>query len=264
LVDVSGSMAEPDFDWNGEPISRLEAVKRVFHLFVEGPRNPGSTPDGGDQSGFQGRPTDQIGLVAFATRPESVCPLTLSHSALLRLLDEQQPKRNPDESQTNISDAIALGLHRLQAAGPRRKVIVLLTDGEHNVPKPQSGWMPRQAAHVAAGLEVPIYTLDAGGATPGNEAPVRDSSSGDARTTRNEAVHVLEEIARITGGRMFSARDTAGLLQACRSIDQLERTRVQSFLYRRYYDGYPWLSLASFVFLVSALALDMTFWRRLP
>src|SRR5207244_10484027 len=29
LVDVSGSMAEPDFTWNGESISRLEAVKRA-------------------------------------------------------------------------------------------------------------------------------------------------------------------------------------------------------------------------------------------
>ena len=30
LVDVSGSMATHDFDWQGEPISRLDAVKRVF------------------------------------------------------------------------------------------------------------------------------------------------------------------------------------------------------------------------------------------
>src|SRR5579862_8583045 len=29
VVDVSGSMGEPDFDWNGEPITRLDAVKRV-------------------------------------------------------------------------------------------------------------------------------------------------------------------------------------------------------------------------------------------
>src|SRR5262245_17477293 len=30
VVDVSGSMAEPDFQWDGEPMSRLGAVKRVF------------------------------------------------------------------------------------------------------------------------------------------------------------------------------------------------------------------------------------------
>ena len=30
-VDVSGSMREVDFQWNGLQISRLEAVKRAFH-----------------------------------------------------------------------------------------------------------------------------------------------------------------------------------------------------------------------------------------
>ena len=30
LVDVSGSMATHDFDWHGDAISRLDAVKRVF------------------------------------------------------------------------------------------------------------------------------------------------------------------------------------------------------------------------------------------
>src|SRR5215469_417972 len=60
VVDVSGSMAESDFDWDG-PVSRLEAVKRAFRLFVAG----------GDAEGthFDGRGSDLIGLVTFATRP---------------------------------------------------------------------------------------------------------------------------------------------------------------------------------------------------
>src|SRR5438067_13913474 len=33
VVDVSGSMAGPDFDWDG-PISRLDAVKRPFRSCV--------------------------------------------------------------------------------------------------------------------------------------------------------------------------------------------------------------------------------------
>ena len=101
-------------------------------------RGPDATPDGGDARLFQGRPTDSIGLVVFATRPLTVCPLTLSHSVLLRLLDDEKPRSVPGESETNISDAVALGLQRLQSAGPRRKVLVLLTDGEHNVPNPRS------------------------------------------------------------------------------------------------------------------------------
>ena len=61
VLDVSGSMGESDFQWQGMPISRLEAVKRAFRLFVAG----GETEDGVT---FEGRPTDQVGLITFGTR----------------------------------------------------------------------------------------------------------------------------------------------------------------------------------------------------
>ena len=258
LVDVSGSMATHDFDWQGEPISRLDAVKRVFRLFVAG---------GDDTHSFQGRPTDAIGLAVFATRPRTTCPLTLSHSVLLRLLDDEQPRSIPGESETNISDAVALGLHRLQNAGPRRKVLVLLTDGEHNVPNPRSDWTPRQAAQIAASLDVPIYTIDAGGgagvAEPG--APAAADGVGESPAlARERAVRTLEDMAKITHGQYFRAGDTAGLLDACRAIDRLERTDVKSFEYRKYHEGYPWFAAAALLLFALSLALDLTFWRRLP
>src|SRR5262245_19348204 len=127
VVDVSGSMGERDFDWEGLPITRLEAAQRAFRLFVAGGMAEGV------KGRFEGRPTDLVGLVTFATRPEVNCPLTLSHSALLRLLDAEQPRAVPGDSETNLSDALALALDRLRSAGPRRKVLVLLTDGEHNL-----------------------------------------------------------------------------------------------------------------------------------
>lgn len=265
LVDVSGSMAERDFDWRGESIPRLDAVKKVFHLFVAGGEGPNATGDGTDASNFQGRPTDQIGLVTFATRPETACPLTLSHSVLLRLLDAEQPRRIPGESETNISDAVALGLHRLRSAGPRRKVLVLLSDGEHNVPHPQSGWTPRQAAQVANGLSIPIYSIDAGGSGASVNEPATKETAGDSPgEIRARAVRTLEELASITHGRYFQARDTQGLLSACRAIDALERSDIQSFQYRRYHEAYPWFGLASFLLFVAALALERTVWRRIP
>jgi Ca-activated chloride channel homolog len=280
LVDVSGSMAERDFDWQGQPVGWLEAVKKVFRLFVSGgaPESGpgagaaaglGATPDGSDASAFQGRPTDQVGLVTFATRPEAPCPLTLSHSVLLRLLDAEQPRSIPGDSETNISDAIALGLQRLHAAGPRRKVLVLLSDGEHNVPQTRSGWTPRHAAQVAAGLHVPIYTLDAGGlGAGGGETPAREGETAERAVspaeTRAQAVRTLRELAHIKRGRYFEARDTRRLLDACRSIDALERTDIQSFQYRRYHEGYPWFALASFLLFAAAIGLEQTLWRRIP
>lgn len=250
VVDVSGSMAERDFDSEGLPISRLEAVKTAFRLFVEGGEQDGQT--------FEGRPTDLIGLVCFATRPEPTCPLTLSHTALLRLLDAEQPRSTPGESETNLSDAITLGLHKLQAAGPRRKVLILLTDGEHNHANPRSQWSPRQAAQIAAGLDVPIYTIDAGPVAVGASPPP------GATEVRDSAAKTLREIADLTRGQYLPASDTKALLNAVRTIDRQEKLPIRSYQYRRYHQGYPWLCLGGFVFFVTALVLERTLWRRLP
>jgi Ca-activated chloride channel family protein len=257
VVDVSGSMAEPDFDWDGSPVSRLEAVKRVFRLFLLGAR-PGEPLPDGQAARFEGRDVDLVGLVSFATRPETTCPLTLSHAALLDLLDAEQPRRTTGESQTNLSDALTVALARLRAAGPRRKAVVLLTDGEHNVTKPQSGWSPRQAAQVAASLHNPVYAIDAGG--PG----AADEDGPASAEARADAVRTLQDLASSTGGQYFTARDTPALVAACRAIDREERSPIASYQYRRYHEAYPWLALSSFVFFVLALALERTLWRKLP
>jgi Ca-activated chloride channel family protein len=264
LADVSGSMSTHDFDWQGTPISRLDAVKRVFRLFVAGGAGPDATPDGGDARPFQGRPTDTIGLVVFATRPQAKCPLTLSHSVLLVLLEDEKPRSVPGESETNISDAVALGLYRLKSAGSRRKALVLLTDGEHNVPDPRSGWSPRQAAQIAASLDVPIYAIDAGGAVGAAEPGVHAPAGQSPAEVRQRAVDTLQDMAKITHGEYYRAGDTAGLLEAYRAIDRLQRSDVQSFQYRRYHEGYPWFAAAALLLFVAAVGLDFTVWRRLP
>jgi Ca-activated chloride channel family protein len=265
VVDVSGSMAERDFDWNGHPVSRLDAVKKVFNLFVTGGAD---TPDGNSAKTAEltGRPADLVGVVTFATRPDTLCPLTLSHSVLLHLLEGEQPRSIPGESETNISDAVALALHRLKQAPPRRKVLVLLTDGDHNVTEPRSGWGPLQAGQIAESLKMPIYTIDAGS----DSTAVREGGtphSGDSASpaqSREKAVQTLKELARMTGGEYFSAHDTAGLVQACRRIDALERSDIRSFRYRRYREFFPCLALGGFACLALAIGLDLTLWRRIP
>jgi Ca-activated chloride channel family protein len=252
VVDVSGSMAEPDFDWDG-PMTRLEAVKRAFRLFV----------GGGDFEGshFDGRTNDLIGLVTFATRPESPCPLTLSHSVLLKLLEDERPRSVPGESETNVSDALVLGLHRLSAAGPRRKVLVLLSDGEHNVTPTPSGLTPRQASQIAANLGVRVYCIDAGGDGSTIQEP---GARADTLANRAEGLRTLQEVARITGGRSFSARDTRSLMAVWREIDGLERSDIVSFQYRRYYEGFAWFALAGLIVWLLVGALELTFWQRVP
>ena len=246
VLDVSGSMGERDFLWNGEQITRLEAAKRAYRLFVHG----------GDAAGthLPGRGGDQIGLVAFAVEPEDTCPLTLSHDVLLDLLAAEEPHSLPDTA-TNIGDALAWGLTKLEPAGDRRTVLVLLSDGEHNVPPP--ALTPRQAGQLAANRGVPIYAIDAG------PSAAADASAEDAQA-RATGQRTLQSVAALTGGKAFAAQDAAALVAAVAEIDRLERGAVESFQYRRYAEAFPWCGLAALACFAAALGLERTAWRRAP
>ncbi len=247
VVDVSGSMHEVDVDWDNARISRLGAASRIFSLFVLG---------GVDSNGqsFPGRPQDLLGLVTFASYPETVAPLTLSHPVLVQLLEQEQV-RPPEEGQTNIGDAIAEGLIRLDAAGDRRKVIVLLSDGEHNFPGPTTSptWMPRLAAQRAADLGVSVYAIDVGSDAAATD-PV-DRQAGKA---------TMQELARISGGQYLPAHDSASLLDACQKIDRLERRPIQSLQFHRYRELHTYFGIAAFGCLFAAGLLHWTVGRRLP
>ncbi|MFO0852361.1 MAG: VWA domain-containing protein [Gemmataceae bacterium] len=253
LVDVSGSMAEPDFarPAAGPPVSRIDAAKEVYRLFVLG----GDAPDG---TRFDGRPRDQIGLVSFAAVPTTDCPLTLNHSVLVRVADSLKPKDGPDAG-TNLGDAIAEGLVRLEAAGGRRKVLVLLSDGEHNVhlDGPNAPLKPRQAAQLAAALGVPVYAIDCGG-------DPKPGASAEAVQQREDGRKVLASVAELTGGRSFAANSPDELRQAVRQIDALETRPAEAFRYRRYHEYGPWCAVAGIGLLAAGGLLERTRWRRVP
>ena len=245
-LDVSGSMAERDFDWRGARVPRLDAAKRALRLFVQGGEVDGKE--------LPGRANDQVGLVVFAKYPEDTCPLTLSHDVLLQLLDAEEPRGQPD-SDTNVGDALAWGLTKLAAAGDRRKVLVLLSDGEHNVAG--DALKPRQAAQLAGNQGVPVYCVDAGG-------PVAPGAKPEEAAARAAGQKALQDVAALTGGRAFAAHDAAALLEVLQAIDRLERRPAESFQYRRYAEGYPACAVAALACLALALGLELTAWRRVP
>src|SRR5438132_1023383 len=199
VVDASGSMATADFNWEGQTISRLQAVKKAFRLFVEGgevPQLRGLTPPAQEvpaqAAQLEGRPNDLIGLVTFARWPKTACPLTLSHSVLLRLMEAEKPRTIPTESESNIGDAIAWGLVRLEKTKTKRRVMILLSDGEHNVPPP--ALTPRQAAQLAANLGITIYTIDAGGITGTPEKEERGARMEDRGLKIEDGTEAKEKI----------------------------------------------------------------------
>ena len=254
VVDVSGSM-DTKVAWAaGEPaITRLQAAQRAFKLFVFG----GEAPDG---SKFEPRPSDQIGLVTFAAIPEVACPLTMNHSSvLLQKMEELKPKGGPDAG-TNVGDAIALAtIHLDSTTGAKRKIIILLSDGEHVQSKEgkDAEHQPRAAAQLAANLKYAIYTIDAGGDLPPTAEP-------EALVEREAGRQTLRDVAEITGAKSFAANDGSALLAAYKEIEALERSPVETYQYRRYFEYYPWLAGSALVLLLAVHMLERTRWRVVP
>jgi len=200
------------------------------------------------------RSSDRIGVVAFSGEALTQVPLTTDYSVVQAAVDNLQPGQLEDG--TAIGTAIATAANRLRTAPGRSRVMVLLTDGVNN----RGSIDPRTAAQAAAAFGIKIYTIGVG--TEGM-APVPVGRGLFGLRYENRPVEIddalLTEVARVTGGRYFRARDAAALERITEQIDQLERTPVRTRSYVRYSELFAWpLSLG-----LTALLLELALlaWR---
>lgn len=177
--DVSSSMSATDVS-----PSRLRAAQRAAERFVAGV--PG---------------TVEVGQEQFARRPTVLQSPTTDH-ALIRAAIAQL---RPGGGGTAIGDAIETALRLLTAERQNGKrlpgAIVLLSDGSSNV-----GVSPLAAARQAKTSHVPIYTLALG--TSHGTIPIQ--RRGQTVTTPVPvSSQELAEVATLSGGRTFTAADSA-------------------------------------------------------
>jgi len=245
-LDRSPSMNTVDFptDRSTRLISRLDAAKATFSQFV------------------RGRPDDLIGLVAFANYPDLSCPPTPDHTFLVDLVEAVRPA-GPIDNGTNIGDAVAVGLDALLIAPPRKKVLVLLTDGNNEpaVPEPLD---PEQAAILARKLGITVHTIAIGhrggvmqGVDPDTRLPITAEVSGPN-------LPLLERIAELAGGRAFSAADSPTLAKVFETIDSLEKSPIRGQILTRYDEHFALFAAAALAFLVLDRLLALGRLRRLP
>jgi Ca-activated chloride channel family protein len=230
-LDVSGSMSALDF----EPTDRLGVAKEVISDFLEG------------------RPNDRFALVVFAGAAVTLCPLTLDHGVAQHLLDDVKMGSLPDG--TAIGLGLGTAVARLRHSEAESKVVVLVTDGSNNTGQLD----PVNAAEMAAELGITVHTVLVGrsGLVP---VPVdeRDPRTGRVRrVVRKMEMEInpelLAELARLTGGNSFRARDTRALEDVFAAIDELERTEFTSTKLVRYRERFePWAVAALAVLLLGA------------
>ncbi len=227
VMDTSSSMVRARL--SGDE-TRMEAARRVARDFVAERQQNGS---------------DRIGLVMFQRSVLVLSPLTLDLDAIDEMIDVSVRSGL-------IADGTALGVATMEAIDLLRgsdaasRIVVVLTDGENNVPD----ITPNQAAAVARATGVRLYTI-------GLPTTVRQVGVSFNELT---LVYMADE----TGGVYFSASDADELAAAYEEISDLERKRVGDEVFLSTVELAPWILLAAGLLLVLELVLRATWWRQSP
>jgi Ca-activated chloride channel family protein len=198
-VDVSGSMDYPDMQWKSDEVSRLVLVQHLLGDFLEG------------------REGDRVGLILFGSQAFVQAPLTFDRRTVRVWLDEA--RIGIAGKNTAIGDAIGLAIKRLRLRPAHSRVLVLVTDGANN-----GGQIdPITAARLAAEEGVRVYTVGIG-SDP-------DKSGLQGLLGLNPSLDLdeptLRQIAEVSGGQYFRARNGDQLEQIRVALDALEPVAQQ-------------------------------------
>jgi len=198
-LDASGSMNASGYDKEnevseGNRLSRFEITKLIATEFIHK------------------RVSDNIGIVMYGDFAFIASPVTYEKEIvadMLSYLNQGMAGQN-----TAIGEAIAMSVRAFKHSRAKTKIIILLTDGEHN-----SGTVsPKVAAKLANDKNIKIYTIAMG-------------DEGDA----DEAL--LKQIANDSSGEFFSANSAKELIKVYEKIDALESSNIKSkeYLQKEFY-----------------------------
>lgn len=208
-VDISGSMRIEDMQLGNNTVRRVDAVRQLGADFIS--RRSG----------------DRLGLILFGTNAYVQSPLSFDTATVKRFLLEAQIGFAGQE--TAIGDAIGLAVKRLKERPAESRVLILLTDGQDTA----SSVRPLDAAALASDLGIRIYTIGIGAdqmTLPGLFGSSFGSRQVNPSAELDEAG--LQEIAQLTGGRYFRARNPQELANIYQLLDQLEPVEQDVVSYR--------------------------------
>src|SRR5690606_35969735 len=195
-VDLSGSMEFRDMQLDGQEANRLTLVKALLGDFIERRRG------------------DRIGLVLFGSQAYVQAPLTHDREAVAQWLDESFIGLAGRE--TAIGDAIGLAIKRLQAEPAASRVLILISDGANTA----GSVSPLRAARLAAEHGIRIFTIGIGADVTAPPGALSFGLQTDPSIELDE--QSLRQIAELTGGEYFRARNGDDMQAIYQRLDQLE------------------------------------------
>lgn len=192
-IDASGSMRASGLSEVRE--SRFKTVQRVVRDFIAKRLN------------------DNVGIVLFGDYAFIASPVTYEKEIVSEMVSYLQTGMAGDN--TAIGEGIEQSIRALTYSKAKTKVIILLSDGEHN-----SGRIsPKDAVKIAQEQGIKIYTIAVG---------------DDFNPS------VLQEIAAETGGKSFAAVNEDELKGVYEEINTMESSQIKSqqFLKKEYFYQY--------------------------
>ena len=192
LADLSFSMANKDWVMDDKRVTRWNGVKSIMGDFIER------------------RESDKMGLIFFGSNAYIQAPFTTDLRTVETMLDEADVGMAGQS--TNIGKAIVKGMDMFERDTISSKVMLLITDGVDS----GTEILPLDAADMAKKDSTVVYTIGIG--DPGNT-----SSDLDERT--------LTEIAELTGGKYFRAKDSKELESIYAELDKLEPIEYEEETY---------------------------------
>jgi len=212
-LDGSGSMNASGFSVEDERASRFEIVQRIASDFV------------------MKRLEDNVGVVLFGDFAFIASPVTYEKeivSEMIGYLSHGMAGQN-----TAIGEGIAMSVRALQDSKAKSKVIILLTDGEHN----SGAISPKEAVGLVQKNNIKLYTIGIG-------------KKGEFDNA------LLAQLARDGGGKFFTASDEKELQGVYDEIDTMERSSIKSQKHT-FKEHYYWVLLSGALGLMVMLV-----WRR--
>ncbi len=207
---------------------------------------------------------DRVGLVAFAGDAMAF-PMTVDYSAIRLFLRDLGPMDMPYGG-TAIGKALIASKRLIESSNEdqndanevnrRSRVVVLFTDGEDHEGDPIEAANELKAAgiHVytvgigsSNGEPIPSYTAD--GTLTGHMKDPTGRLVMTALTSENE--NTLEEIASITGGQYFRAREgTVGVDQIRAAFARLQASEQKARRVTVHENRFSLVLLPAFLFIV--------------
>jgi Ca-activated chloride channel family protein len=189
----------------------------------------------------------RVGVVAFSSAPDAVQRPTNDHAEVQRVIDLQVA-----DGATASGDALQVGLDTLASDRQNGKrppaAMVLLSDG-----KTTTGRDPVEVARTAGRLHIPIYTVALGTA----DATVPNPGFGPPLPVPPDP-QTLSEIARVSGGKAFTAEDSNRLADIYKTLGSQFGTKDVK---KEITAGFVWAGLG---LLLGGSALALRSRGRLP